>query len=100
MGSVRLPEAITVRLMEVPDTPVWVELMGPSGVPWTWGPEETKDRVNGSAEDFCLVAVQRHHFSDTDLIITGDTAIQWISMAQAYAGPAGSGRKPGLLSEE
>ena len=25
---------------------------------------------------------------------------QWISIAQAYAGPAGSGRKPGLLPGE
>jgi hypothetical protein len=46
------------------------------------------------------VAVQRRHFSDTNLIITGDTARQWISIAQAYAGPAGSGRKPGLVSGE
>ncbi len=100
MGVSTFAWSYAVRQMEVPDTPVRVELTGPSGDLWTWGPEEAKDRVKGPAEDFCLVAVQRRHFSDTNLIITGDTARQWISIAQAYAGPAGSGRKPGLLSGE
>jgi uncharacterized protein (TIGR03084 family) len=100
MGISTFAWSYVVRQMEVPDTPVRVELTGPSGDLWTWGPEEAKDHVKGPAEDFCLVAVQRRHFSDTNLIITGDTAIQWISIAQAYAGPAGSGRKPGLLSGE
>ena len=100
MGASTFAWSYAVRQMEVPDTKVRVDLTGPSGDLWTWGPEEAKDRVKGPAEDFCLVVVQRRHFSDTNLIITGDTARQWISIAQAYAGPAGSGRKPGLLSGE
>jgi len=100
MGASTFAWSYAVRQMEVPDTMVRVDLTGPSGDLWTWGPEEAKDRVKGPAEDFCLVVVQRRHFSDTNLIITGDTARQWVSIAQAYAGPAGSGRKPGLLSRE
>ena len=85
----------TNRTMEVPDTPVRVELTGPSGDMWSWGPAEAQDTVKGPAEDFCLVVVQRRHVADTDLIIHGKTAQQWMSIAQAYAGPATDGRKPG-----
>ncbi len=81
--------------MEVPDTPVRVELTGPSGEIWSWGPEEAEDMVKGPAEDFCLVVVQRRHVADTDLIINGETAQQWMSIAQAFAGPPAEGRKPG-----
>ena len=85
------------RKMEVPDTPVRVELRGPSGDMWIWGPEDAKDMVKGPAEDFCLVVVQRRHVADTNLIITGETAQQWMSLAQAYAGPPAEGRKPGAF---
>lgn len=83
------------RKMEVPDTAVRVELTGPSGDIWNWGPEDAQDRVKGPAEDFCLVVVQRRHAEDTNLIIHGETAKQWMSIAQAFAGPATEGPKPG-----
>ena len=83
------------RKMKVPDTPVAVELTGPSGDVWRWGSEEATDIVKGPAEDFCLVVVQRRHVADTDLIINGETAKQWMSIAQVYAGPPAEGRKPG-----
>ena len=83
------------RKMEIPDTPVRVELTGPSGDIWSWGPEVAKDMVKGPVEDFCLVVVQRRHVADTDLIINGETAQKWMSIAQAYAGPPSEGRKPG-----
>ena len=83
------------RKMEVPDTPIRVELTGPSGDAWIWGPEEAKNRVKGPAKDFCLVVVQRRHVADTDLVISGETARQWMSIAQAYAGPPSDGPNPG-----
>ncbi|UCG07779.1 MAG: TIGR03084 family protein [Desulfobacterales bacterium] len=85
------------RQMEVPQTPVRVELTGPSGDLWAWGPEDTKDIVKGPAEDFCLVVVQRRHVADTNLMIIGETAAQWMSITQAYAGPPGEGRKAGMF---
>ena len=84
------------RNLEVPDTPVRVELTGPSGDMWSWGPEEAKDRVKGAAEDFCLLVVQRRHVADTGLIIEGETAQQWMSIAQAYAGLPTQGREPAV----
>ena len=87
------------RQMDVPDTTVRVELRAPSGDLWVWGPPEAKNRVKGSAEDFCLVVVQRCHYADTNLNINGETAKQWMSIAQAFAGPPEQGRKPGVFSK-
>ena len=95
LGVSTLGWSYSNRKMQVPVTPVRVELTGPSGDIWSWGPEEAKDKVKGPAEDFCLVVVQRRHVADTDLIISGETAQQWMSIAQAYAGPPTEGRKPG-----
>jgi uncharacterized protein (TIGR03084 family) len=83
--------------MEVPDKEVRVELIGPSGDLWTWGPEEAENVVKGQAEDFCLVVVQRRHLADTDLSVTGEAAKEWMLLCQAFAGPPGEGRQPGAF---
>jgi hypothetical protein len=64
---------------------------------WHWGPEDAKDMVKGLAQDFCLVVVRRRHMADTNLVITGETAQQWMSIAQTFAGPPTEGRKPGMF---
>ncbi len=87
------------RQMEVPDTPVRVELIGPSGDLWTWGPEEADNIVKGAAEDFCLVVVQRRHLADTGLSVNGEVAKEWMLLCQAYAGPPGEGRKAGMFDK-
>ena len=99
LGASTLGWSYANRKMEAPDTPVRVELTGPSGDMWSWGPEEAKDMVKGPAEDFCLVVVQRRHVADTNLIINGETAQQWMSIAQVYAGPPAEGRKPGMFPQ-
>lgn len=78
----------------MPAEPVYVELTGTNGEVWKWG-EDATDRVTGEAFDFCLVATQRRHVDDTDLEVSGPQAAQWMSIAQTYAGPPGSGRRPG-----
>lgn len=88
------------RQMEVPDTPVRVELTGPSGDLWTWGPDQAENSVRGPAEDFCLVVVQRRHLDDTGLIVSGEIAKQWMLLSQAYAGPPGEGRKAGMFDKQ
>ena len=62
---------------------------------WTWGDEAAPNRVTGPALDFCLLVTQRRHRDDTALSSTGPVADEWLSIAQAFAGPAGPGRKPG-----
>ncbi len=83
------------RGMDVPETAVRVELTSPSGELWTWGPEDTSDKLTGPAEDFCLVVAQRRHVDDTRLETVGDTARDWMLKAQCFAGPPTDGPKAG-----
>ena len=71
-----------------------VELRSPSGQLWTYGPEDADDRVTGSAFDFCLLVTQRAHRADLGLRAEGPDADRWLDVAQAFAGPPGSGRPP------
>jgi len=88
--------AYRVHGLDDPGTPIRVEALAPSGERWSWGPEDATDRVTGTALDLALVLTQRRHRDDTDLIVVGTVAEQWMSIAQSFAGPAGTGRAPGL----
>ena len=86
--------AFEVHGLEVPTTPVRVELVAPDGSIWTWGDPGAIDLVSGPALEFCLVVTQRRRFTDTQLTLRGPVAAQWLSVAQAFAGPPGPGRGP------
>jgi len=81
--------------LEVPHEPVRVELTAPDGDLWTFGPEEAANQVRGPALDFCLLVTQRRHRDDLAILADGQTARQWLTIAQAFAGPPGPGREPG-----
>jgi uncharacterized protein (TIGR03084 family) len=87
-----------VRGRDLPPEPIRVELDAPGGGLWTWGPEDAEDRVTGAALDFALAVTQRRHRDDLALTITGPRATEWMTIAQAFAGDAGGGRKPGQFS--
>ncbi len=74
------------RGQPLPTEPVRVELASPSGSVWRFGPEEAVESVVGDAEDFCLVVTQRRHPDDTELTAT-PLAVEWLEIAQAFAGP-------------
>ncbi|CPZ96865.1 wyosine base formation [Mycobacteroides abscessus] len=78
--------------LPAPTEPFRVELTGPDADTWTWGPVEAAQRVIGSALDFCYLVTQRRPRADLDLRATGQDAAQWLSIAQAFAGPPGAGR--------
>jgi uncharacterized protein (TIGR03084 family) len=78
--------------------PVRVELTAPSGELWSWGPADAADRVTGPALDFCLLVTRRRHPDDTAVRATGPAASQWLTIAQAFAGPPGRGRVPGQFA--
>lgn len=80
--------------LEAPVGEFRVELTAPSGEVWTWGPEDAAQSVTGSAHDFCQLVTQRIHRDDTDLAAVGEDAERWLTIAQAFAGPAGGGREP------
>jgi uncharacterized protein (TIGR03084 family) len=83
------------RGLPVPVEQFRVELLGPDGELWTWGPEDAVQRVTGPAVEFCLLVTQRVHRADTALVAVGEDATEWLTIAQAFAGPAGTGRETG-----
>ncbi len=88
------PFAYATNGRELPAGEIAVTLTAPSGETWTWN-EGAADSVTGPALDFCLVVTQRRHPADTALVVSGPLAQDWIGIAQAFAGPPGSGREPG-----
>ncbi|MFC5729230.1 MULTISPECIES: TIGR03084 family metal-binding protein [Nocardioides] len=82
--------------LEAPAEEFRVELTAPGGELWTWGAEDATQSVMGSAYDFCRLVTQRIHRDDTDLAAVGQDAERWLTIAQAFAGPAGGGRVPRL----
>jgi uncharacterized protein (TIGR03084 family) len=81
-----------------PSSAFRVEVTGPGGDTWTWGPNDAAQRVTGPALDFCLLVTQRRHRDDLALVATGNDADEWLDIAQAFAGPPGTGRKPGQFA--
>ena len=95
LGVRARPFSYVVRGLDVPSDEVRVELTGPGGEGWEWGPPDAGGgAVRGDALDFCLVVAQRRHIDDTALVVTGASAAEWMSIAQAFAGPPGPGRPP------
>jgi uncharacterized protein (TIGR03084 family) len=71
-----------------------VDLTGPSGDVWSWGPDAAAQTVTGTAYDFCRLVTQRIHRADTTLVATGREADAWLDITQAFAGLPGAGRGP------
>lgn len=93
IGARTIAFAFLVNNLAPPADPVRVELTAPSGELWTWGPEEAEDRITGRALDFCLLVTQRRHRDDLDVTAVGPVAQEWLPIAQAFAGPPGTGRE-------
>jgi uncharacterized protein (TIGR03084 family) len=94
LGSRAVPNSFLARGRPVPEAPVRVELVGPSGDTWAFGPDGATEVVRGPALDFCLVVTQRRHPDDTALTTEGPVAAELLTIAQAFAGPPGAGRPP------
>jgi len=92
LGYITRDFAYRTHGMEPPDTPLYLELKAPSGDTWTWGPPDAPDHIDGPAGDWCRVVTQRIHPDDTALRCEGPRAREFLSIAQAFAGPPGAGR--------
>ena len=84
--------AFAVNNLAPPTEPFLVEVRAPGGETWTWGPPDAAQRVTGSAEDFCFLVTQRRPLGALDVTAHGPDAQRWLGIAQAFAGPPGSGR--------
>ncbi|MBZ9640661.1 TIGR03084 family metal-binding protein [Streptomyces sp. PSKA30] len=86
--------AFGVHGLPAPTDPVRVELRSPAGELWVYGPEDAPQHLTGPALDFCLLVTQRAHRADLALRAEGPDADRWLDIAQAFAGPPGTGRPP------
>jgi len=94
LGLRARPFSYANRSRSLPPVAVRLELVGPDGTVWPMGDPQAVDVVTGSALGFALVVTQRRHRDDTDLRAHGPAADEWLSLAQAFAGPPGPGRRP------
>lgn len=83
------------RKIEVPGAAPHVVLTAPSGAVWEWNEVQENNRVSGSATEFCQVVAQTRNLADTSLVTTGDTARQWMEIAQCFAGEPNDPPAPG-----
>jgi uncharacterized protein (TIGR03084 family) len=82
--------AYLVRGEQDPGVEIRVELTGPDGDLWAWGPEDATERVTGSGHDFALLATRRRHLDDVDVHAEGEHAAHWMTIVQAFAGMPGA----------
>ena len=90
--------AYLVHGRPVPAEPFRIELTAPGGELWSWGPDDAAQSITGPALDFCLLVTQRRHRDDLALVASGADAAEWLTIAQAFAGPPGPGRAPGQFA--
>ncbi len=98
LGFITRGWSYAVRGLEVPSDQVRLELVAPSGAHWRFGSEDAAQSITGSAQAFCLVVTQRRHLNDTDLVVEGDAARDWMLRAQAFAGGPTEGPAAGSPS--
>jgi uncharacterized protein (TIGR03084 family) len=83
------------RQLPVPGAAPYVRLTAPSGAIWTWNDPTPDNAVTGDALAFCQVVAQTRNVADTDLLVTGEPATIWMSLAQCFAGPPVDPPAPG-----
>jgi uncharacterized protein (TIGR03084 family) len=86
ISSRAVPYALGVAQQEAPaDRTLRFELTGPSGEPWTFGPDDATDTVRGPASQWCRLAVQRITLADApDLEADGPLASLALHHARAF----------------
>ena len=84
-----------VHGLEPPGPPPHVRLIAPSGAIWTWNEPDDDNRIEGTAVEFCHVVTQGRHIDEVNLLLTGDTARQWMAIAQCFAGAPETPPPPG-----
>lgn len=92
LGVITRDFAYSINGLNPPTQEFRIELTPPPACgdegPWVWGDESATQGVRGSARDFCLAVTQRRELEQLSLHVYGDEAQQWMSIAQAFAGPS------------
>lgn len=87
LGVVTRDFSYVNRGLTPPLDPVRVELTGPSGGVWAWGPDDAADRVIATAYEFCMVLTRRRPLADSAVHAEGPLAIEWMEIAQPWIEP-------------
>jgi uncharacterized protein (TIGR03084 family) len=91
LGLQALPNAYSAHGLALPEVPVRVEVLAPSGAEWSFGRANATNVIRGSAFELAQVVTRRIHPADTSLRAEGSVAVEWLGIAQAFAGPPGNG---------
>lgn len=83
------------RGLTPPDPMPFVDLIAPSGARWRFGDPDDHQRIEGDATAFCQVVTQTRNIEDTNLVVTGGNARQWMAIAQCFAGAPENPPAPG-----
>jgi uncharacterized protein (TIGR03084 family) len=83
LGHRTLPYAFAVAGQE--PGPVRVELTGPHGEPWRFGPEDAPSVISGSGGAFCRVGAQRLAPEESGLTATGPHGPAALRVLRNYA---------------
>lgn len=84
-----------VHGLPIPETMPKLELISPEGILWEFG-DMYAGAIKGNATAFCQVMTQTRNISDTDLLVEGEIAKNWMAHAQCFAGPPVKPPQPGL----
>ncbi len=82
------PNAYRINGLQMPDTPLYLEVRLPSGAIWAKGDPTAQNAIKGTAKDWALTAVRRRNWMDTDLEVVGDEARRFAGIVQTFAGEA------------
>ena len=65
-----------------------LQLTSPQGEQWTFGEDDGENLIRGSAVGFAQTVTQTRNVADTDLVVSGPVAQDWMACAQCFAGAA------------
>lgn len=83
------------RGLEPPAEIPYLKLQSPSGEIWEWGETAAQNSIEGPATEFCQVVTQVRNIAETTLVVKGDVATEWMSIAQCFAGGPENPPAPG-----
>lgn len=95
LGNNTFKWCYTVHSKPIPDEVPYLKLQAPSGEIWEFNDSNNANRIEGLAEEFCQVVTQTRNIKDVNLTVIGETANEWMFIAQCFAGPPEQPPKPG-----
>ena len=83
------------RGLPIPGPAPYIELIGPNGAKWQFNEWNDQNYVRGDAAEFCHVVTQGRNIQDVGLEVLGESATEWMKIAQCFAGPPEDPPLPG-----